>query len=214
VLSEPAAVTLTRRFQNQLGRIAGRAGNLSAAEWDALGSWNRADIVRFAERTDRLFTAARQASINASAGYYATLADVPTTGINPALVNVQPNIEAPFTNYWHQLSEGSLWADAIASGRERATSIASDLVTSTSRQTGGIVAGTRVVGWRRVLTGSSCPWCPTVATQRYRTADSADFGHDHCDCIVVPIIGDIDPGQVINARFLTEGGEGVPAIRI
>lgn len=62
--------------------------------------------------------------------------------------------------------------------------------------------GARVVGYRRVLTGKSCSWCARVSTQRYLTADSADFGHPRCDCTVIPIVGTRDPGQVLNRDLL------------
>lgn len=74
----------------------------------------------------------------------------------------------------------------------------------------------RVVGYRRVLTGTTCRWCARVATQRYLTADSADFGHHNCDCAVLPIIGDRDPGQIVNGALydrLEESGTDVAVDR-
>lgn len=64
-----------------------------------------------------------------------------------------------------------------------------------------------ITGWRRVPIGVTCNWCMTVSTQRYRTAESASFGHghkgvDYCDCQVVPIIGDKDVGRVANRPVL------------
>lgn len=200
MLPEQAAVQLTARFQATLGRISTRAGRLTAAEWDALGSWNEADIARFASRTEPVFVAAKEAAVNASAGYYSILGELPTPALDAAAITVPVDVRAPFAQAWHELTQGQPWVDAIASGQNRASSLATNLVTSTSRLTGGVVLGSRVVGWRRVLTGKSCTWCGTVATQRYKSAESADFGHDHCDCTVAPIYGESDPGQVINAR--------------
>lgn len=59
-----------------------------------------------------------------------------------------------------------------------------------------------VVGYRRVLTGStSCALCVVTSTQRYHKADLLPI-HPGCDCAVAPIVGDTDPGQVINEPLL------------
>ena len=63
--------------------------------------------------------------------------------------------------------------------------------------------GERVVGYRRVLTGASCAFCAAASTRRYRSEDLMPL-HDHCDCDVAPIIGDRDPGNVINRDVLAE----------
>lgn len=196
--SEQTLVKLTKAFQARLELIHTRAGQLTAVEWDRLGSWDEVDIERFARRVDPVFTAARQATVNASAGYYSLATETAPVLVPDVAIAVQANLRAPFTAYWHGLAEGRPWDEALAAGRSRATSTAVDYVASTSRRTASFVAGDGIVGWRRVLTANSCAWCATVSTQRYRSAESADFGHDHCDCIVAPIYGDADPGQVIN----------------
>lgn len=43
------------------------------------------------------------------------------------------------------------------------------------------------VRWKRVPGGKSCSWCKTIAGQLYLTSASADFGHDRCDCVAVPV---------------------------
>lgn len=209
--SESASVQLTERFQARLANIGQRASRLTAAEWDALGSWNEVDITRFAERVNPALTAARQATANASAGYYSLITDTTPTGF---VATVVPDLRSPFTAYWHGLAESRPWIEALEAGRARAESVAVDLVTATTREVAAASAGTDVVGWRRVLTGNSCTWCGQIASQRYRTVDSATFGHDNCDCIVVPIYGDSDPGQVINARIVNEISADVPLIRV
>ena len=210
-LSEAAAAAVTERFQARLATIANRASTVSLRAWEQLGAWDRVDIDRFAAATADAFKAAQAAAVNTSAGYYALLADRPVTV--PAATTTAV-VEAPFTAYWHALTEGAEWAEALATGGTRAESIASDLIVGTSREVANLTAATGVVGWRRVLTGSSCKFCSTVAGQRYRSNESATFGHDHCDCIVVPIYADADPGQVINARHLAQVADGVPGIRV
>lgn len=207
MLSKDAAVEVTTRFQRRLATISSRAAEQAATAWEQLGGWDRVDIARFGDVTSDAFAAARAASVDVSSGYYALLADRP---VAVPTITKTANIEAPFHAYWHALAEGSEWADAFAVGTTRSESIAADLVTGVSREVGSLTAGTDVVGWRRVLSGNSCAFCATAARQRYHSSDSATFGHDHCDCIVVPIYSDRDPGQVINARHLSSVADGVP----
>jgi hypothetical protein len=55
----------------------------------------------------------------------------------------------------------------------------------------------KIVGYRRVPRGGkSCALCLLASTQRYHRGDLMPI-HDHCHCVVEPIYGDRDPGQVI-----------------
>lgn len=59
-----------------------------------------------------------------------------------------------------------------------------------------------IVGYRRVPRGGkSCALCLLASTQRYHRGDLMPI-HDHCHCVVEPIYGDRDPGQVIEPRQL------------
>lgn len=61
--------------------------------------------------------------------------------------------------------------------------------------------------YRRVLTGAeSCGLCVIASTQRYRKRDLLPI-HPNCDCVVAPIIGEQDPGRVINSTRIAEGAE-------
>lgn len=58
--------------------------------------------------------------------------------------------------------------------------------------------------FRRVLTGAeSCGLCIVASTQRYRKQDLLPI-HPNCDCVVAPILGDEDPGRVINSTRITD----------
>jgi hypothetical protein len=199
-------VAATRRYQARLNRIATTAGRAVIRAWDELTSYDEDDIPTFIRRTTVPFTAARAAATSTAAGYFSLLTTVRPPAIDPAELGVVPAVRDPFIAYWQAL-KAHPWEEAVEIGRNRADAVASDLVTSTSRRTVGEAAqatGQEVVGWRRVLTGISCTWCATVSTQRYRTAESADFGHQRCDCTVAPIIGDADPGRVINRPVLQQ----------
>ena len=102
-LSESQAVTVTERFQRRLASITDRTTAASLRAWEQLGTWDRVDIARFTDATSDLFVAARTATANTSAGYYALLADRPA--VVPAVSTV-PATDAPFHAYWHALREG------------------------------------------------------------------------------------------------------------
>ena len=129
-LSESQAVTVTERFQRRLASITDHTTAASLRAWEQLGTWDRVDIARFTDATSDLFVAARTATANTSAGYYALLADRPA--VVPAVSTV-PATDAPFHAYWHALREGNEWTEALAAGGRRAESMAADLVTGTSR---------------------------------------------------------------------------------
>lgn len=68
-----------------------------------------------------------------------------------------------------------------------------------------------VVGYRRVLTGSeSCGLCAVASTRRYRKQDLMPI-HAGCDCGVSPIVGSVDPGDVVNEGLLASLDDAVVA---
>lgn len=205
MLSEAALVALVRRYQSRLGFLADTAAFAMASAWDRLGSYDEPDVARYTDSTARAATAAREASVRLSAGFYTALGSSPPVPVDPAAIPVEPATRDPFIAYWQALKSGELWADAILVGHGRAEAVGTNLVVRSARLTGDVTiaaTGQQVVGWRRVLRGTSCAWCATVATQRYHSSDSANFGHQRCDCTVVPIYGDRDPGRVINKPVL------------
>jgi hypothetical protein len=67
--------------------------------------------------------------------------------------------------------------------------------------------------YRRVLTGAeSCGLCIVASTQRYRKRDLLPI-HPNCDCVVAPILGDQDPGRVINSSRVTDEASPVGETR-
>jgi hypothetical protein len=108
---------------------------------------------------------------------------------------------------------------AVGDGERRVRSLAlTDLelaVTHTAREL--LADEPRVRFYRRVLTGAeSCGLCIIASTQRYQKRDLLPI-HPNCDCVVAPILGDQDPGQVINSTRVSdeatptgETADGVP----
>lgn len=116
--------------------------------------------------------------------------------------------ERPFHLVWRQLhdlprEDGAIEA-AIEAGRKRAElSALTDLqLTKTHTAQTVLAADPQVVGYRRVLEGdASCGLCIVASTQRYTREDLMPI-HPACDCSVAPIIGDADPGLLVNAPLL------------
>lgn len=203
MLSDPALVTLIRRFQARLGLIAQRTAFSTALTWDRLGSYDENDVDRYVELTGPALRAAKRSSALLASGFYATLGSAPPVGVDPTTVAVEPATRDPFLAYWKALGLGAVWAEARQIGRRRAEAVGSDFVTSVARRTGDDATRDQdTLGWERVLDGSSCAWCAMVADQRYRSAESADFGHDRCGCTAVPVYEGRNPGRIINSPVL------------
>lgn len=123
-------------------------------------------------------------------------------GVDPAEV-----LRRPYEQLWTALSQGKSLDQAVQIGRVRAESIS-----MTNLQLAKTAAGrevmrgdSRVVGYRRVLTGlHSCGLCIIASSQRYHKADLMPI-HPSCDCAIAPIIGTHDPGRSINSATLTQG---------
>ncbi|MGE0138648.1 MAG: hypothetical protein AB7R77_12575 [Ilumatobacteraceae bacterium] len=211
-LSEPELVALVQRFETRLDAYRSAGSDLLEGAWDALAGYDEADLAEFLRRvTPRLYTLLESTVEISSAFYRSTLA-LPTAAVPKASVVPKLGLNQAFHATWHALAQGRSFEDAVAAGRSMASARAFDLVQSTSRRAGDAtvaVSRARIVGWRRVVSANSCPWCHTVAGQIYRTSVSADFGHDRCDCTAIPITGTIDPGRALNRQRIGDSSEGV-----
>lgn len=191
-----------------------------ARMWAQLGSYRDADAQRFLVMALPFIQAGQQhASALTSAYLSRTLSNLAGQNVpvaisssdvtGTALRGVDPVdvYMRPFQQVWTELSQGRPLVDAVRSGVNRLNAIAAtDLQLATTRTAQATLSTRRnVVGYRRVLTGAeNCGLCVVASTQRYHKADLLPI-HPRCDCVVAPIIGDEDPGQVINSAMLTEG---------
>lgn len=199
----PEDIELTRRYQAQLRRLGTRSGAVLADMWDQLDSYDASAHAAWQAQAAPVVAASQSQASGLAAAYVATLAAAPMPSVDVA---AGPDLLDPFIALGGALNRGLTFETAQELGRSRAEAVGAESVQWTARQAvGEAAAGTRgVVGWRRVLEGDSCEWCALVSTQRYSTAAAASLGNQHtrCDCDVVPIIGDRDPGQVINRPVL------------
>ena len=122
-------------------------------------------------------------------------------GVDPAEV-----YRRPYKEVWYSLSQGKSFTQAVTEGENRLRDIASTDVqlakTHTAREV--IKDDHRVVGYRRVLEGPySCGMCVLASTQRYHKSQLMPI-HPGCDCGIATLVGEHDPGQVINDQAVAD----------
>jgi hypothetical protein len=187
------ADAVTRTFQTTIARIGDRAAALTARQWAALGNWDEADVEAFARASAPTLQAAKDAAVQSGRGYYAVRAKLlrPPT-ITSAMVDVAADPREPFIAYWRALKSGNPIDAAIESGTARAGAIARNLASSASRRTADVLysrADVYVGRWVRVPDANACDWCQLIAEGNggYKSAETADFGHDRCNCTAEPM---------------------------
>jgi hypothetical protein len=176
------------RYKRLIATYRNRLSSALVVAWDRLDAYGEDDVERYAATTRSAVNGAKVATVGLSAAFFAMATRSRPVGVKPDDVPTEPRIDHPFLAAWHAVSEGWPWEEAFQAGRSQASAVGFDFVQSTARRTGDLAAelsGQRV-RWARVPGGGSCAWCLTVAGQTYHSAESADFGHDRCDCDVVP----------------------------
>lgn len=211
-----AVITAYSTVYNRLRLLAGaQIGQL----WDQIGGLDDAALERFVARAVPMMQGAETAAARLTTGYLtalrrAELGSAPSVsldlrgiiganlrnGVSPAEVFARPTITARTA-----ISQGKDFLEAVGLARQRATELAETNIILTQRATTVAMGHTdkRVVGYRRVLTGSSCTLCATASTQRYHRGQLHPI-HSHCDCGVAEIYGHSDPGHVINSNLLAQ----------
>ena len=208
---------LVRAFSSVDAQIRNKVVAVVIQAANGLGSWRDADIERFTSAIlPTVLGAQRQMGSLTDAYIRAMVGDMvggivrpsgttPLTGgalrggVDPAEVYARP-----IRTIWRGLAEGKSLDVALAVARLRLEQITkTDLQLAKDHASRAILsADERVVGYRRVLTGSrSCGLCVVATTQRYHREDLMPI-HPGCDCGIAPIVGTEDPGQLINEPLL------------
>ncbi len=191
MIEGPARTRLTETFQRRIATIGDRAARVAVARYMTLGGYDEADIARYAAQIARAMTAAHDAAVHTGVGYYVTLAQIRPPSVNARDVPMTLDPREPFIAHWRALNHGQPYEAAIESGAGRAEAVARNLATSSARKAGDVTmrkANQRVDGWARDTDANPCPWCRGLTQYVFETADSADFGHDRCNCSVAPVI--------------------------
>jgi hypothetical protein len=182
-ISEIAQRRLLRSYMARQETIAAAGGAVMVRAWDQLDSFDEANIARFRELALPATLALTNRAGALSAAYLAALLREPVVA---ATRPVEPDFRGPFTRLWGAIGRGESFDDALMAGSSRAEASGRNAVVSTARRVGDQLESDQIVGWRRVLDADPCEWCVSVSGQTYKSAESADFGHDRCGCGVTP----------------------------
>jgi hypothetical protein len=218
-VASPRIIDLTLAYQRRYNTLRTKTGAVVAALWGDIGNVDDQAIEQFVTRAVPVVQGAQRETARLLQGFVGLLLgggvevdadaiiDGYRGGVPWATVYERPGISARAA-----LTRGDKWSEAMRIASERAQSTAEVDVAMAQRDGMDQITTTdqRVVGYRRTLTGASCALCATASTQRYHSGDLMPI-HNRCDCGVAPIIGDEDPGQVINKpllRDLRQAGKG------
>ncbi len=204
------------RYQVAYGRLRAATVARVLALWALHGGLTDEDSDRFTAAAVPVVTGGQVAIARLVAGYLAivtrsTLGTATAAAVDPHLVTAARGIapvevyRRPVVTARTAIAEGRPFAEAMRTAADHLERIADTDVALAQRQAtvAAVSADERIVGYRRVLTGSSCALCATASTQRYRTDQLMPI-HGRCDCGVAPIFGQSDPGQVINRRLVKD----------
>ena len=210
----PATARVVTQYQRALQMLITQVGAYALATWDALGSWRDDAAEQWIAELLPVLLAGQSGAVALTDAYLAEYLDAAPIGLVPdeligsavrggaALEEVYTR---PFRTVWAKLAEDKPLTEAVSAGRARTqATVAMDMQLSGRAAAREGMARSGVVGYRRVVSGSStCDLCAIASTQRYRTEDLLPI-HNRCGCVVAPIVGERDPGQVINKDLLRE----------
>lgn len=204
-------------------RLVTGTGSRLATVFSSLGSWREEDYRKFTDYASKTVSGAKTQAARLQTAYYSEMAKtvgekfkaVPSSMLDVSTevlrngVTTNEVYRRPFVEVYTALAQGKQMTDAIAAGARRVRSIASTDVQLARREAGrqNRMNNQRIVGYRRVLTGSeNCALCYVASTQRYTKSDLLPI-HPGCDCGEMPIFGTQDPGQVLDQYNLDRAHE-------
>ncbi|CAB4136892.1 hypothetical protein UFOVP314_31 [uncultured Caudovirales phage] len=214
-LTEQQLVALARRHQDQLLSVRDRAVTVIDRLWeriatnpsqDALGRWLDAavPVVQSASETAATASLAYVPTYVAGAGETPRGAELAVTQfLRPRGVDLADVLTRPFVTMRTALANGDTMdrARQIAGARARQIAATDPLLAARAASSAAMRSDPSIVGYRRVPDAGACAFCRLAATQRYRDGDLMAM-HSSCGCTVAPIIGDRDPGQIIDRDAL------------
>lgn len=206
LIDEIDSVALTLAYERELDALADAVARAVRQVFLDLDHLDRADIDEFVRNAKPITTGGAQEAADLASAYLSTLTGSKLTTSPIAMPYVA--FDSPFHRTWHQLSQDDPWEQARESGASVAEGIGYDAASDGASARMG-QPGTKVKAYRRLLQPGACEWCQVVATQLYRTQESATFGHLNCHCKPVPVLKDQDPTKKINEarlRHLRETG--------
>lgn len=191
VLPETAVLPLTHRYQQRLVDIAERAQPTADREWERLKTYDESEIEAFAASIAPLLNLVRRAAAVNTIGYLSVLVARPPLRVAVEHIEVETTFRKPFIAVWQARQADAAESEAVGAGRRRLQALVHDHVISVARRAGDAYAAASeldIARWRRVPSANACEWCHSVAGGVFRSAASADFGHQRCRCTPVPVL--------------------------
>ncbi|NGO68239.1 hypothetical protein [Streptomyces boncukensis] len=222
-MSEALQTALTERYDSLSTSLRSRVIQFVLDAFDSLGGHRDGNAAEFIEHVLPVVLAAQQQMGQITDAYLsAMIADMlggaaaPTgVALDEALRGVDPAevYTRPFVTTWTALAQGKAYAQAVAEGRTRLLSItetdmqlARTHAARQSMQRGGVRY------FRRALRGpGNCALCTIASTQRYRVENLMPI-HPGCNCKPEPLVGNRDPGQIIDEALLREAHDAVAKV--
>lgn len=187
VLSVADSTALTMQYLDELELLSRAVGAAIREAFMNMSDYERAQLAEWVERARPLSQAGTAEGADLAGAYLAEL-----TGVTPPVIGDLSldyiDLEAPYTRMWHDLESGMDWNDARNGGASQAEAIGRDSTSGGATKRMG-KPGTKVIAYQRVVSAGACEWCQVVATQLYRSAETASLGGQHhsCKCRVVAV---------------------------
>jgi hypothetical protein len=218
--AEPETAALVRVYETQVAGVRQLVVDFVRATWLGLGDYHDATIDGFVAALAPVLEGAQQHTAALTDGYLATLESLTRTdavapfGVpddvvsTPALRGVSNDelLRRPALELYTRLARQEPFTQALGRATDRAQSITETNLQLAKTHAARHVLTTKpaVVGYRRSLKGArSCALCIVAATQRYHRGKLMPI-HPGCDCGVIPVYRDADPGQVIDPTALPD----------
>lgn len=185
--------------------------------WDALPSYDRADLDRWLATAVPVSLAGQRQAVAITDAYLARALDRPPLGIDPdaatgaAVRNGTPPetvYERSFVTVWTALKNGDRYEDAVAAGRARAAgSGAMDVGLSMRGTLTAVQAGDdTITGYQRVADGRACDFCQAVDGAFVKSGDALPL-HTWCGCSVAPLTGRVAATKAPRSVAVHQHGE-------
>lgn len=219
-MGEALQAALTERYDALSTSLRDRVISFVLAAFDSLGSYRDSDAATFLERVLPTVLATQQRMGQITDAYLsAMIGDMLGTAtaaagveLPEALRGVEPAevYHRPFVTAYTALSQGKSYAEALGEARTRLLSITeTDMQLARTHAARQSMERGGVKFFRRALRGpGNCALCTIASTQRYRVENLMPI-HPGCNCKPEPIVGNKDPGQVIDEALLREAHAAV-----
>lgn len=186
------------------------------SQWLRLSSWKDADILRFAKQVAPVVEGGQAQIGNLTAGYLSTLnliatgsrdsVGIPREAMSSQSLRGVEGVELfqrTGSTIYFGLSQGKPLNMLVAKAGQRAISMARTNLQLSSTHSARIAMSDnqRIIGYRRVLSGSEvCGICEIASQNKYKTEELMPI-HVGCNCSVAPIYGNSDPAKVIDSKI-------------